>query len=102
MVMAAPISTTEKPTGVIEVSAYPRVMHFSENRNAIAQDGKPLICVWPDGPNLQGTQCLDLKGAIAWRDAFSYTLDDHVVAAYEYRLVGAGGYRHLILYFKRK
>ena len=90
----------ESSGSVMNFAVVPRVMTFQSERNAIGVDGQLLVCL----PEFKSTvvsgeySCVDANGRNAWSVAEN-ALRGYKLAAYEYRYVGAGGYRNLILYF---
>jgi hypothetical protein len=90
----------DTPTTIVNLSYAQRVMHFSSERNAISADGVILVCMakssWKDGT------CLDAKDNNAWMDVNNLRIPGYQLVGFEYRFVGSGGYRQLLLYFKKQ
>jgi hypothetical protein len=93
-------SASESSGSVMSFADVPRVMIFEGSRNAIGLDGQLLVCL----PEFKSTvvsneyACVDANGRNAWSVAEN-ALRGYKLQAYEYRFVGAGGNRNLILYF---
>lgn len=92
----------ETRTSVVDLSYAQRVMHFSYERNAISSDGVILVCMFPNKSSWNNGTCLDAKDNNAWMDASNLRIPGFELTGFEYRFPGSGGYRNLLLYFKKK
>lgn len=84
----------------VDFSTYPRTLTFGTERNAITVDGQIQVCKQPAVTDWNKGTC-KIGETNAWSLA-EEALPGWVLKRYEYRMVGSGGYRHLILYFSKK
>lgn len=93
---------SEEATGrIIKFVDTPRVLIFGPERNANGADGRILVCLAQFKADWKNEgECVDANGRNAWSLA-EMALPGFQLDSYEYRFPGSGGYRKLILYFKK-
>jgi hypothetical protein len=97
-----PQSDSTSPSSMVSFDTAPRVMVFGPLQNDTAADGQILICprtsfvTWRD----EG-KCLTKEGGVNdWRALPTLTIPGFKIKGYEYRFVGSGGARMLVVYFE--
>jgi hypothetical protein len=93
-------SADESTQASADFAKYPRVLTFDSSRNAMTPDGVLLVCPLPAEANWRENTCT-INTKNAWVTAEN-ALPGWVLKRYDIRMVGSGGYRHLILYFSKK
>lgn len=79
-----------------------RVQIFEYTRNSITVDGQIMICPMNMEAHWRDSVCLDANKKNAWTLLANSTPPGYQVVAYEFRHVGSGGYRILIVYYGKK
>ena len=102
MAAASPKAGEESPSSVIDFSYAQRVLTFQSERNAISADGVIVVCLAANKSDWRDNTCLDANGKNAWTDVANINIPGHVLIGFEYRFTGSGGYRNLVLYFKKR
>lgn len=83
---------------IVSFEVAPRAKTFWSYRNAVSEDGEILVC--PETFSMDDGKCLDKKtSANAWQKLEWVTPPGFVIHGYEYRFVGSGGGRILVVYF---
>lgn len=97
-------AANENGEHAIQFDKLPRVLIFNDPRNSMTDDGQLLVCLRRFNANQYGT-CTDSNGNNAW-SLGENAIPGFKLDSYEFRFAGSGGYsggyRTLILYFKKK
>ena len=79
-----------------------RSLIFSSDYNTATPDGILLVCFSPNEGSSRDATCKNKSGQNQWVDVSTIQIPGFELVSFEYRYVGSGGYRTLILYFGKK
>lgn len=109
MLFMVSVAALAKSPGVIATEPGARVTFnpddraqvFGSHRNSITQDAQIVVCPLTMRSSITG-DCTDANKQNAWTLLANSAPQGYQVVAYEFRYVGSGGYRILIVYYGKK
>lgn len=89
---------TSESGPLVSFQEHPRVMHFSDNLHFMNAQGEITVCTVRD----KYGRCDTDAAPQAWVPLSNVKIPGYVISKYNFTFSGSGGYRQLIVYFKKE